>query len=258
MKKKKAVCITLFILCAALIGVSVWQIYRQLHEYSEGADSYEELSEFIDLPEVPELPPDIISEESQYEETADPIQWPEVDFASLREINPDIVGWLYIEGTQINYPVVQGEDNQYYLKHLFSGEWNNSGCIFLDCRNAADFSDSHSIIYGHHMKNGAMFCDLDHYKQQEFYDAHPYALLVTPEVNYQIEFFAGYVASVADSAWELGFSTDAEFEDWLDLARERSCFTSDIVPAATDRILTLSTCSYEFENARFVLLGRIK
>ena len=92
--------------------------------------------------------------------------------------NPDIVAWIYIEGTKINYPIVQGEDNSYYLKHLFSGEWNGSGCIFLDSRNDASFADRHSIIYGHHMKNGTMFTDLDKYKKQDFFDEHPVALLI--------------------------------------------------------------------------------
>ena len=88
-----------------------------------------------------------------------------------------------IEGTKINYPIVQGEENSYYLKHLFSGEWNGSGCIFLDFRNDASFADRHSIIYGHHMKNGTMFTDLDKYKKQEFFDEHPIALLITPDKN---------------------------------------------------------------------------
>lgn len=167
-----------------------------------------------------------------------------MDFAALREINPDIVAWIYIEGTKINYPIVQGEDNSYYLKHLFSGEWNGSGCIFLDFRNDASFADRHSIIYGHHMKNGTMFTDLDKYKKQEFFDEHPVALLLTPDKNYKVDFFAGYVAAPQDDAWEIGF-TEAKFEVWLQNAADRSCFTSEIAPIASDRILTLSTCSYE-------------
>ena len=183
--------------------------------------------------------------------------WPEVDFAALREINPDIVAWIYIEGTKINYPVVQGEDNSYYLKHLFSGEWNGSSCIFLDFRNDASFADRHSIIYGHHMKNGTMFTDLDKYKKQEFFDEHPVALLITPDKKYKVEFFVGYVAAPQDDAWEIGF-TEAEFEVWLQNAADRSCFTSEIAPNASDRILTLSTCSYEFDDVRFVLAGVLR
>lgn len=253
-KEKWILCTILILIFAGGIVIGVIQLYRQYHEYSEGEDSYTDLGSYVELPEEPEDPPltPIEGNESRGR------KWPYVDFASLQEINPDIVGWIYVEGTDISYPVVQCQDNQYYLKHLFSGESNSAGCIFLDCRNASDFSDRHSIIYGHHMKNGSMFSGLTEYKKQEYYDGHPIALLLTPEKNFEIEIFAGYVASVQDEAWEVAFPSDRDFSEWLEKAEERSCFISRITPAVTDRIVTLSTCSYEFNNARFVVLGRIK
>mgnify|MGYP000782800669 FL=1 len=129
----------------------------------------------ISLPQKATEPqPPVINKpaEAETQPDEDDTIWPEVDFSVLREINPDIVAWIYIEGTKINYPIVQGGDNSYYLKHLFSGEWNGSGCIFLDFRNDVSFADRHSIIYGHHMKNGTMFTDIDKYKKQEFFDEH--------------------------------------------------------------------------------------
>lgn len=256
--RKKIMTVILTLIFMGGIAFSIYQIVGQLREYREGDDSYTDLEIYIDIPEEytdPTAPEDVPTESGETDLADSPIQWPTVDFAALSEINPDIVGWIYIEDTEISYPVVQGSDNQYYLKHLFSGEYNSSGCIFLDSRVAADFSDRHSILYGHHMKNGTMFSGLDKYKSQEYYDTHPMGLLMTPGGNYEVEFFAGYVASVADAAWDVGFGSDEEFEAWLDMARERSCFESDIPVAVTDRILTLSTCSYEFNNARFVLLG---
>lgn len=117
--------------------IGVIQLYRQYHEYSEGEDSDTGLGSYVELPEKPEDPPltSIEGNESRGR------KWPSVDFASLQEINSDIVGWIYVEGTDISYPVVQCKDNQYYLKHLFSEESNSAGCIFLDCRNVSDFSD---------------------------------------------------------------------------------------------------------------------
>ena len=256
--RKKILTVILTLIFMSGVAFSIFQIACQLREYREGDDSYTDLEIYIDIPEEYTDPtaPEEISTESGETDLADSLtQWTTVDFAALSEINPDIVGWIYIEDTEINYPVVQGSDNQYYLKHLFSGEYNSSGCIFLDSRVAEDFSDRHSILYGHHMKNGTMFSGLDQYKVQEHYDSHPTALLMTPTGNYEVTFFAGYVASVADTAWNVGFGSDAEFEAWLESARERSCFESDIPVAVTDGILTLSTCSYEFDNARFVLLG---
>ena len=125
----------------------------------------------------------------------------------------------------------------------------------MDSRVSADISDRHSIIYGHHMKNGTMFSGLTKYKEQEYFDAHPEGWLITPEDTYRIEFFAGYVANVKSAAWDLEFESDADFETWIKEAQKQSWFTSPFSPAVTDRILTLSTCSYEFDNARYVLHG---
>ena len=238
--------------------LGAFQIYRQLKEYGEGESSYTEIEQYVWVDEAPEDCGDEEENESQSGEREPDLRWPAVDFDALSEINPDIVAWIYIEDTEINYPVVQGTDNQYYLKRLFNGKWNGSGCIFLDSRNSPDLSDRHSIIYGHHMKNGTMFSSLTQYKKQEFYQAHPTILLITPEQNIRVEIFAGYVANVKDDAWEIALEPDTKFEAWLEAARSRSCFESDMIPAVTDRIVTLSTCSYEFDNARFVLLGIVQ
>ena len=135
---------------------SAWKIWEIRSEYRVGEDAYDDISHMVSLPPKTAVPQPSATSESGGAETQpdeDDTIWPEVDFVVLRETNPDIVAWIYIEGTKINYPIVQGEDNRYYLKHLFSGEWNGSGCIFLDFRNDASFADRHSIIYGHHMKN---------------------------------------------------------------------------------------------------------
>lgn len=178
-----------------------------------------------------------------------------MDFEGLAAVNPDIVGWIYSEGTPINYPVVQGEDNTYYLKHLFNGENNNTGSIFLDSRNQQDFSDRHMIIYGHHMQNNSMFSSLTKYKEQKYYEVHPVLYLLTPNRNYLIVVVAGYVASINDDAWIVAFNNDVNFQNWIDRTIEKSTFKSDTIPEVTDQIITLSTCSYEFNNARYVLIG---
>jgi len=95
------------------------------------------------------------------------------------------------------------------------------------------------------------------YKSQAFYDEHPTGQLITPDGSYTLEFFAGYVASVEDDAWPTVFTSNEEFSQWLTAAQNRSMFGSAINPAEGDHIITLSTCSYEFHNARFVVLGKI-
>lgn len=253
--KKKAICTILTLVFLSGLAFSGYQIYKQLHEYDEGKSVYTDLSVYIDLPSPEETGSAPDENQSESGETEESIAWPQVDFDELKNINSDIVGWIYLEGSEINYPIVQSDDNSYYLKHLFDKSSNSSGCIFLDCRNSPDFSDRHSIIFGHHMKNGTMFSGLDAYKSQEYYDAHPRILLLTPDQNYAIEIFAGYVVSVDQDAWQIDFVADTDFEDWLKRTKEHSCFTNSITPSVTDRIVTLSTCSYEFNNARFVLIG---
>lgn len=95
-----------------------------------------------------------------------------VDFERLQEENKDIIAWLYCPDTEINYPVVQSKDNEYYLRRLLDGTWNIAGTLFMDYRNAADCSDLHTIIYGHNMKNNTMFGSLPKYSKQEYYEEH--------------------------------------------------------------------------------------
>lgn len=252
---RKITCVILTLILAVSATFAGYQIFREYSERQESADTYTDLENLISFPEDlrDEKPDETISPESGETESV-PVG-PTIDFAGLKEINEDCVAWIYIEDTAINYPVVQGSDNSYYLKHLIDGKWNSSGCIFLDYRVNADISDRHSIIYGHHMKDGTMFSGLTKYKQQEYYESHPEGLLITPERTYRIEFFAGYVASVEDPAWKVGFESDEDFKMWIKEAKKRSWFESPLSPAVNDKIVTLSTCSYEFENARFVLLG---
>ncbi len=105
------------------------------------------------------------------------------------------------------------------------------------------------------MRSGAMFAALDGYKRQSFYDAHPTMLLITPDATYEIQLFAAYVADPSEDAWEVSFTNEEEFQAWIDAAIARSTITSDVQPAPGDRLLTLSTCSYEFGDARFVVVG---
>ena len=242
----------IFLFTAIFAGI---QVIREYRVSKESADVYTNLDKYVDIPEVPVETETNQTDPSESGEMQAPNNDPTIDFDALRSINPDCVGWIYIPDTGISYPVVQGSDNSHYLKHLFDGKWNSGGSIFMDCRVNASLSGRHSIIYGHHMKNGTMFSGLTKYKKQDYYEEHPAGLLITPECTYRIEFFAGYVAGVDEAAWKIGFQSDEEYEMWLKEAKEKSWIKSPLSPAVTDRVLTLSTCSYEFDNARFVLLG---
>ena len=227
---RKIICVILALFLASSAAFAGYQIFREYTERQESADTYTDLENLISFPEVlPEEEPDETNLSESGETEPAPVG-PTIDFAGLEEINEDCVAWIYIEDTAINYPVVQGSDNSYYLKHLIDGKWNSAGCIFLDSRVDSDISDRHSIIYGHHMKDGTMFSGLTKYKKQDYYEAHPAGLLITPEQTYRIEFFAGYVVSVEDSAWKIGFESDEEFETWIKEAKQRSWFESPFLP----------------------------
>ena len=246
----------LALLCLCVFLFSGWQVYRILQGYNTAAEQYTQLEQYVSLPAPlppqPEPVPPAPSEEEIVPEP--PTMEPTVDFEALSQINPDVVAWLTIEGTNVNYPVVQGEDNAYYLNHQFDKRRNTAGCLFLDAANSAGFTDPNSIIYGHYMNSGAMFANIARYKQQSFYDEHPTGMLITPDSCRTIRFFSGYVSDVEGSAWNRDFSPE-EYSLWLEELVEKSCFSSDTVPAPQDQVVTLSTCSYEFQNARFVLHG---
>ena len=261
---KKSLLIVIMAVSICILGVGGHKLCQYWSENAESDEMYAGLQEHVRFPEQIRQPENTaaIGEEEDppdpQESLLDQYAWPEVDFEALRLVNPDIVAWLFCEGTDINYPVVQGSDNTYYLTHLFDGSWNANGCLFLDCRVSGDFSERHSIIYGHHMQSGAMFASLDGYKRQEYFEEHPVMLLVTPAKNYVIELFAGYVSKVDDNAWNVSFDNEIAFSQWLAQAKERSSFVSDIDPFPNSQILTLSTCSYEFSNARYVVLGILR
>ena len=173
----------------------------------------------------------------------------------LKSINEDYRFWLTIEGTQIDYPVVQSEDNDFYLNKDFNKEESVSGMPFLDFRN--DYlNDKNTIIYAHNMKNGSMFGELDKFKDENFYNENNQ---ITIEVNGEIntyEVFSAYVEEDTVDYLKVEFSED-EYEDYINNAIEKSMHQSDIEVNVEDKIITLSTCSYEFENARFVVHAKL-
>ena len=182
---------------------------------------------------------------------------PEINFKALKEVNPDVIGWIYSPDTTINYPVVQGDDNAYYLKHLADGTENRNGCPFLDIQNRPDLTDDNSIIYGHHMQNGTMFAGISWYEEQSYYDEHPVMYLITPSATYRIELFSGYITTMDSSAYMQTFGNVREHTDWLKEVSGRSDFRANLEISAYDRVITLSTCAYRFENARYVLHGKL-
>jgi sortase, SrtB family len=211
-----------------------------------------------------DVPPDDPEESEElgapiYVQNYAPDIWPEVDFEGLSEINPDIAGWIIGVGTHINYPVVKSSDNAEYLNTSFDGKRNRHGAIFINAYNSRNFNDRNTIIYGHNTKNHSMFWTLMQYKKSSYYDDHPNMRLIRPEGRYELQIFAGTVADEMESEiWQRRFVDDAAFLEWVQMLRDRSTFTSEVTVGADDRVVSLSTCSYEYgSRSRYVLYAKL-
>jgi sortase B len=178
-------------------------------------------------------------------------------FKPLLEINKEVVGWINIPDTHIDYPVLQAGDNEYYLNHDINGNKSLFGSIFMDFRNNINGSDSNIILYGHNMKNGSMFHDLVYYKDQQFFEKHPIIFFDTLYEEEKWEIFSVYVTNVKFNYLITNFKTVEEQQKYLNIIKDKSLFKKDITLTKDDKILTLSTCSYEFKNARLVVQAKL-
>lgn len=250
----------LMVLCAAGVLYSAFILISDNREHVKGDAAYQQVRQIWESsePEINQtnVPPQIACEVSIGEKPNE--QNDSVDFSSLEEINPDVVAWLTGEGTEIDYPVVLGTDNDYYLRHLFTGERNELGSIFMDYRNHSDFSDKNTIIYGHNTQDRSMFSSLTKYKDQWYYDNFPTMLLYTPAGNFTIELFAGIVVDGNYKSVRFDFKDDYDFQSYTDSIKMKSTFESDTVLNPDDKVITLITCSFEFSNARYALYGKLK
>ena len=182
----------------------------------------------------------------------------EVDFAALQEQNSDVVGWLYCPDTVINYPICQCDDNMWYLHRDLNGSYSSYGTLFVECLCQPGFDNYNTIIYGHHMNDGKMFAKLVDYTYQSYYDEHPILYLLTPDANYRIELFTGYVTEMTSDTYNISFDTSDSYSAWLEKISSQSKFTQDKVTPSTDyATITLSTCTYDYDDARFVVQGKL-
>lgn len=242
-----------WVLAVGVLLFSSWKLGEFVRSSVQSRNSYNSLEQYVSVAQPRKETRETEPGQSAPQET---IFWPEVDFDALAQINEDVVGWIYIPDTNIHYPIVQGSTNEEYLYQMFDGVYAMAGSIFLDYRCQPDFSGRNSVIYGHHMKDNTMFTALEGYKDQPFYDAHDTVLLLTPTQNYRIRVFSAYVSDTEGDAWVTRFD-DESYAAWLQRLRGRSVFISRWQPDAAQRTVTLSTCTYEFEDARFVVHGFI-
>ena len=178
-----------------------------------------------------------------------------VDFAALQKQNSDVVGWIYQKDTIINYPIMRGSDNDQYLHTDITKKYSVSGSIFMDYRNSADFSDFNTIVYGHHMHDGSMFKSLRGYtKENDYYKDHKTFELITPDKKYHLEIISAFITPATSEAYTYSFNTDADKQAFLNYAVKNSKISTGVTATTSDKIITLSTCAYDYDEARYVVV----
>lgn len=251
---KKGIMRILTLLCLAVFLFSAWKLVGIFQEYREAEQLYNDAAnEFTTL------------NSDQDKEHAVPVptmreQAPvEVDFSKLLKINDDIIGWIYMEDTVVNYPLLQGENNLYYLDKTLYKKYLASGSIYLDCDNEPDFSDAHSIIFGHNMKNHTMFGDLSDLRDEDYLKEHPYVdLILTDGTWMRYEICSMYRAHVEDGTFRAPLNKAKNFKPFMELITEKNMYADselDLpVVQEDDKVLTLSTCTEDSADLeRFVV-----
>ena len=237
-KKKGDILLTLVLIVAIAVfcyaAVNLFHIYT---EYKKGTDEYNHIEQMAVTDRAPDS-----------QEVAGPNAQPkapiDVDFAALKSVNSDVVGWIYVEALDgISYPIVQGKDNETYLHQTYEKNYNFAGTIFVD--------------YGHNMKNGSMFGHLKKFAEdQETYNKSKYFWILTPEKNYRYEIISAYTTGVNSDTYTLFKGPGDEFQKYLETIRGYSEIKTDAEDLTIkDKIVTLSTCTGN-ESTRFVVQGR--
>ena len=177
--------------------------------------------------------------------------------AELQAINPDVLGWLTIDDTHIDYPVVIGETDMEYVNKDVYGDFALSGSIFLDSDNARDLSDAYTLVYGHHMDNGAMFGDVVEFVNTDYFESHPSGTLYLPDATYSIEIFACVQVDAFDSMIYDPLAKNGDVSELLNYVDEIAVQSRYIGVQPTDKVIGLSTCAEAETNGRVVIFGRL-
>lgn len=242
---KKYIQIIFIIIFIISIGVSIYYFYNENKEkqvYKEALNNIE------------------IDEEQITEQRTERM----LQVEELKKENQDIVGWIEIEGTNINYPVLQGTDNQYYMKHTYKKEYSKGGSIFLDKSYDWNIPSSNLLLYGHNNKNGTMFQNLLKYKEESYYKEHTTIRFTTIDEDCQYEIISAFLSKVYYEDEQNVFryyyfvnaSNEAEYNNYVEESKKASLYDTGITAEYGEQLLTLSTCSYHTEDGRFVVVAK--
>ena len=235
MKARKIIRLIILAVAIVVFAVALFHIIAGENEYKKGRDEYEEIRQ-----------------------EADTDEGNGIDWDALRAINPDIVAWIrFKEPSVIDYPVVQGKDNNIYLHKSFGENYIKAGTIFVNCDNTPDFKDWNTILYGHNMNDGSMFASLKKYGDKSFYDQYPTFEIYTPDNathTYRI-FAVGTYRSSSDPAGKFQFADADDFMDLIRQIKASQAYETGIEVTPENRIVTLYTCTNVRASDRWLVFG---
>lgn len=274
-KRKGVYRLAVLVLALGLLVSGGYLVWKNM-DYQKGAADYEAAAVSAGVPPLktvpvpeqgeeaplgdggadPEAPQKVSDEDLEApEKVSDPNLelLADMDLSGLQETNGDVLGWIVIPDTVLSYPLVQGEDNQYYLRHTWQDGQSSVGAIFMECKCSPDLSDFNTILYGHNMRNGSMFGALHGYKEEDFWKEHPTVYVVTDDAARAYEVYAAFEAGIREIVYRLGIEEQEEKEELIRFCREHSEIDTGVVPTAVDQLLTLSTCTGRGHDTRWIV-----
>lgn len=246
---KKFLKITIFLVLIGVFAFSLSQVVSILISRHSAKAHYESYEKYIIVETTPTQAETVVKTIPTEEPTKVTI-----DFKSFIFDYPNAVGWIYSEGANLNYPVMQTRNNSFYIDHLPDGSKNIAGSLFTDFRNSSIGTDPNYIIYGHNMNNGSMFGSITNYKNQEYYDNYPYIDFYAFDRDYRIELIAGCTVYVNSDVFDINFND----VDAINELVSNSSFKSKNKYTEGDKLVTLSTCTNITSDTRYVLIGVLK
>lgn len=256
------------IIAAAVFLYAAWQLVSAYMQYKKGTDEYDRLEKLVEIqPEETQTgvsaaqttAADAGETQPESQTPSGTGEAPKLVFTSdhsvLKEINSDYAGWLYMN-SEISYPVVAADNNDYYLTHTFYGTKNKAGTLFLEAALPYGMQSKNVIIYGHNLKNDKMFGTLMKYQDQSFFEEHRYFQIFTESGTMTCEIFAAYTTSAVSDAYTYGFGSDELFLEYIETMKGWSEIDTGVTVEAGDQIVTLSTCT-NVNDGRFVVQGKV-
>lgn len=238
--KTRIISTVILIVCLAVFLFAGYKLISIFREYNKGDSNYDDLQSFLEVPD------DSGDAEDIY-----------IDFEGLLKENSDLAAWIRIGGNiNISYPVMQSDDNDFYLRRLFNKTQNILGSIFMDYRCNADLTDENTIIYGHNTKNGSMFGGLKEWKEKEEYDNNPYFYIYTPDgMVHEYQVCAVVVTDDQADDYRIEFEDSDDFLSWEKEIQESSLYDTGVELDENSQIVTLSTCTNRTDSERLIVHG---